>query len=200
MTTFLLIRHALCDPVGHYLAGRLPDISLNEAGRSQAAALASRLSTISLDAIYSSPMERARETADAIAVGRSTPVELTDELIELDFAEWTGHTFPALDADERWRRFNNFRSMGRAASGELMLSVQARAVALVERLRAERPKGRVALVSHGDVIKGLVAHVAGIPLDLFLRIDVHPASVSIVEVTEHSLAVRCLNVVEPLPL
>ena len=74
-----------------------------------------------------------------------------------------------------------------------MLDVQARAVTLVERLRAEHPDGRIALVSHGDVIRGLVAHIAGIPLDLFHRLEIDPASVSVVGVDEHHVALRCLN-------
>jgi broad specificity phosphatase PhoE len=121
-------------------------------------------------------------------------VQLADELIEIDFGEWTGHDFPALDADAQWRRFNAMRSMTRASSGELMLAVQARVVTLVERIRAEQPTGRVVLVSHADVIRGLIAHVAAIPLDLAHRIDLDPGSVSVIEVAEHSLHVRCLNV------
>jgi len=198
MTTFLLVRHATCDPVGRTIAGRLPGISLNDEGRSQAERLAQRLRAVQLDAIYSSPIERATQTAEAIAAN-GMPVHLADELIELDFGEWTGHTFPALDGDTQWRRFNQLRSMTRASSGELMLAVQARAVTLVERIRAERPDGRVALVSHGDVIRGLVAHVAGIPLDLFQRIEIDPASVSVIEVSEQHLLVRCLNVTDRLP-
>jgi broad specificity phosphatase PhoE len=199
MTTFLLVRHATCDPVGRSIAGRLPGISLNEEGRGQATRLAQRLAGIELDAIYSSPIERAKETADAIAT-IDVGVQLADELIELDFAEWTGHSFPALDADPHWQRFNRMRSMMRASSGELMLAVQARAVSLVERIRAELPDGRVALVSHGDVIRGLIAHVAGIPLDLFQRLEIDPASVSVIEVAEHHLRVRGVNYTGEVPV
>ena len=81
-----------------------------------------------------------------------------------------------------------------------MLAVQARVVALVEQIRAERPDGRVALVSHADVIRGLIAHVAGIPLDLFQRIEIDPASVSVIEVGEQHVAVRCLNLTDELPV
>ena len=193
MTTFLLVRHATCDPVGRSIAGRLPGIPLNAEGREQAARLAERLRGVALDAIYSSPIQRARETADAIATGRALAVSTAEELIELDFAAWSGRTLAELEDDARWRRFNRLRSVARASSGESMLDVQARAVALVERLRAEHPDGRVALVSHGDVIRGLVAHLAGIPLDLFQRLEIEPASVSVIGVDEHHVAVRCLN-------
>ena len=193
MTTFLLVRHATCDPVGRSIAGRLPGIPLNAEGREQAARLAERLRGVALDAIYSSPIQRARETADAITTGRALAVNTAEELIELDFAAWSGRTLAELEDDAQWRRFNRLRSVTRASSGESMLDVQARAVALVERLRVEHPDGRVALVSHGDVIRGLVAHLAGIPLDLFQRLEIEPASVSVIGVDEHHVAVRCLN-------
>ena len=193
MTTFLLIRHATCDPVGRSIAGRLPGIALNAEGRGQATRLAERLRGVTLDAIYSSPIQRARETADAIATDRALVVNTAEELIELDFAAWSGRMLAELEDDEQWRRFNRLRSVTRASSGESMLNVQARAVALVERLRAEYPDGRVALVSHGDVIRGLIAHLAGIPLDLFQRLEIEPASVSVIGVDEHHIAVRCLN-------
>lgn len=194
MTTFLLIRHATCDPVGHSLAGRAPGVPLNAAGAAEASDLARRLQSVTLDAIYSSPIQRAEETARAIAAGRDIPIQRDDALTELDFAQWTGRTFSDLDGDPQWRRFNGLRSMTRASSGELMLEVQSRAIAFVERIRRERPDDRVALVSHGDLIRGLVAHLAGIPLDLFQRIEIDPASVSVVEIGEQHVRVRCVNV------
>ena len=200
MTTFLLIRHATCDPVGHSLAGRAPGVSLNADGVAQAAHLARRLQDIALDAIYSSPIERASETARAVAAGRNIPVRLDESLTELDFGQWTGRSFAELDGDRQWSRFNSLRSLTRASSGELMLQVQSRAIALLERIRAERPDAAVALVSHGDLIRGVVAHVAGIPLDLCQRIAIDPASVSVVEVGEHQVVVRCLNVTDALPI
>ena len=200
MTTFLLIRHATCDPVGRSLAGRAPGVSLNADGVAQAATLARRLHDVALDAIYSSPIDRARETAHAIAQGRAVTVQLDDALIELDFARWTGLSFAELDSDPQWRRFNALRSLTRASSGELMLQVQSRAIALLERIRAERPDAAVALVSHGDLIRGVVAHVAGVPLDLFHRIEIDPASVSVVEIGEQQVRVRCLNVIDTLPV
>jgi probable phosphomutase (TIGR03848 family) len=199
VTTFLLVRHATCDPVGRSIAGRLPGIPLNAEGREQAARLALRLRDLALDAIYSSPIQRARETADAIAEGRDVEVRLADELVELDFAEWSGRTLAELDDDPQWRRFNQLRSITRASSGESMLSVQSRAVALLERLRVEHPRGRVALVSHGDVIRGLVAHLAGIPLDLFQRLEIDPASVSVIDVGDQHVALRCINHTGDIP-
>jgi broad specificity phosphatase PhoE len=199
MTIFLLVRHATCDPVGRSLAGRLPGIALNAEGRAQAAELATRLRDVPLDAIYSSPIQRARETADAIAAGRATPVHVADELTEIDVGAWAGRTFTQLGGDAAWRRFNAMRSLARASSGELMLEVQSRAVAFVERVRGERPEGRVALVSHADVIRGLVAHLAGIPLDLFQRLQIDPASVSVVEIGDAHVALRALNVTGRVP-
>jgi probable phosphoglycerate mutase len=200
MTTFLLLRHATCDPVGRALAGRLPGISLNAEGRAQAAELATRLRGTPLDAIYSSPIQRARETAEAVVAGRAIAVQIADELTEIDVGGWAGRTFAQLDGEAAWRRFNTMRSLTRAASGELMLEVQGRAVAFIERVRAERPEGRIALVSHADVIRGLVAHLAGIPLDLFQRIQIDPASISVVEVGEWHVSIRALNLTGEVPV
>lgn len=199
MTTFLLVRHASLDALGCYLAGRAPGEHLNALGRREAEELASRLSGIHLDAVYSSPLERARETAEFIACDRKLTVELRDELLELDFGEWTRRTFEELAADPRWERFNRHRSGTRIPGGELMMEAQARAVSFVEGVAMERPSATVAAVTHGDVIRGAVSHYLGMPLDFYNRFDVAPASVSVLEVTEHGARVHCVNVTERLP-
>ena len=192
MTTLLLVRHALCDPVGKAVAGRAPGVLLNETGRAQAERLSERLAGLPIEALYSSPLERARETARPIAERLGLEVRLAPELLELDFGEWTGLTFEEVRASAAWQQFNSFRSCTRIPGGELMLEVQARAVAALERLR-ERHAGWVVAVSHGDVIRAAIAHYVGIPLDLVQRLEVGPASVSALSFDAGGVRILRLN-------
>jgi probable phosphoglycerate mutase len=184
MTTFFLVRHALCDPVGKRIIGRMPGIPLNADGREQAAALGERLAGLRFDAIVSSPLDRARETAGAIALRNGPAVTTDDGLIELDFGEWTGAEIADLADDERWQRFNRFRSGARAPEGESMLDVQHRVVGVLERLGYTSPAGHIAIVSHLDVLRAALCHYLGMPLDHFDRLDLLPASVTILELSE----------------
>jgi probable phosphoglycerate mutase len=193
MITLLLIRHAMCDPVGRLIAGRARGVHLNEEGRAQAARLAERLRGVTLDGVVSSPLERAVETAEPIARQAGLAVEAIEQLNEIDFGAWTGCTLTALDQLDDWRRFNVLRSVSRPLGGESMLDVQARAVRAVETLRKQHPDGICAVVSHGDVIRSLVAHFAGIPLDLFQRLEISPASVSTVALGKQEIAIRVVN-------
>src|SRR3712207_184002 len=110
MTTFLLIRHALCDPVGHSIAGRRPGVHLNAQGHNQAQRLAERLESILLQAIYSSPLERAQETARPIALSKRGEIRTSEAWTEIDFGEWTGRTLAELQPLPEWQRFNRSRS------------------------------------------------------------------------------------------
>ena len=192
MTTFLLIRHATNDTVGKSIAG-WSDVSLNEEGRAQAERLAGRLAGARVAALYSSPLARARETAAPLARALGLEVQTSEALGEIRFGDWTGRTLDELDRDPRWRSFNTFRSATRVPGGELMLEAQTRFVAELERLRERHPRASVAVVSHGDLIKAAVAHYAGIHLDLFQRIEIGPASASIVEVDDHGPRILLLN-------
>lgn len=200
MTTFLLIRHADCDAVGKSIAGRASGVHLNDAGRAQAEALAQRLSGARLDAIYTSPLERARETAEPLGAAIGLAVTAVQGITELDFGSWTGASLTELENEPQWRQFNTLRSITRIPGGELMLEVQARALSALGVLAAEQPEGRIALVTHGDVIRSIIAHYAGIPLDLFQRIEIAPASISIVSVAPDWVSVACVNSTARLPL
>ncbi len=182
MTLFYLIRHAEHGLQGQTLVGRRTGVLLSEAGRRQAEALAERLAAIPFRAIYTSPLERARGTAAPIAARRGLEMQVADELDELDFGAWNDRTFEELDGDEPWRRFNVFRSGTRIPDGELMLEVQARIVRLMLGICEVHPDDAVALVSHGDVIKAALCYFLGMPLDLLRRLEIAPASVSIVRV------------------
>lgn len=193
MTVYFLIRHAATDMVGRAIAGWLPGIHLNPEGRAQAAALAERLAGVPLAAIYSSPLERAQETAAPLARLLRVGVETRERLGEIRFGDWTGRSFRDLADDPLWRRFNSDRGNTRAPGGELMLETQSRVVVELEWVRGRRPNEAVAVISHGDVIKAALAHYSGVHLDLFQRIEIAPASVSIVSVDESGPRILRVN-------
>ncbi|MGH7509193.1 MAG: histidine phosphatase family protein [Gemmatimonadales bacterium] len=197
MTTFLLIRHCLCDPVGRSIAGRSPGVHLNSAGRAQADALAARLATLPIAAIYSSPLERARETADPIATRLGLPVITAPGFSEIDFGDWTGRALEELRQVPAWEAFNSSRSRTRIPGGETMAEVLRRSLAEVERIRCGHvPEALVAVVSHGDVLRVLVAHSLGISLDLLDRFEVGPGSVSVLSVERQGSRLLLLNSTE----
>lgn len=193
MTTFFLIRHASCSGLGQTLWGRTTGICLNEKGRLEAQRLADRFKGITLQAVYSSPLERALETAEAIARSMRLEVEKNSALNEIDFGEWTGKTFDELSSDERWRRFNTNRSMTTIPGGESFLQVQSRVVTELERLALQHPGAAVAIVSHADVIKAAVGYFAATPIDLLQRIEISPCSVSVVAVSKDSTKLWSIN-------
>ncbi|HEX6533320.1 MAG TPA: histidine phosphatase family protein [Gemmatimonadaceae bacterium] len=197
MSTFLLVRHAAIDAHGTSIAGRAPGVALNALGRAQASALAESMRGAAVDAVYSSPMERSWETARAIAAALGLEVQLSPALSELDFGEWTGRAFADLDDVPSWRRFNTFRSGTRIPGGEHMVEVQARAVGEIERLRARHREGTVVVVSHGDTLRSIVAWYIGLPLDLFQRLEIGPASTSTLEVTDDGARLTLLNAPPP---
>lgn len=180
MTVVLLVRHGTCDPVGRFLAGRTPGISLNAAGRRQADALAAALGPLRLEGIYSSPLERARETAQALAAPTGATVQELAGLVELDYGEWTGRSLASLADDPIWQEYNLRRGAVRIPAGETMSEVVARATEALAAISTIHPAGLVAAVTHGDVIRGLLACWAGIGLDGMLQLEVAPGSVSVV--------------------
>ena len=201
MTTFLLIRHATNPTVGHTLAGRAAGVVLDAAGRAQAAALVPRLAALPVAAVCSSPLERARETAAPLAAAHGLEVALAKELLEVEPGEWTGRSFDSLTASEApgWREWNTFRSGTRPPGGEHLLEVQVRVVRLVERLCAEHGDTAViAVVSHADVIRTAIGHFIGLPIDLQHRLDVAPASVSVLRVERWGAKLLRLNDTGPL--
>ncbi len=192
MARFYLVRHGYTDMVDRAIAGRMPGIHLNGRGREQAARLAECMGGVSLDRICASPLERAVETAAYLAEPRGMDIRVCEEFNEIDFGDWTGSVVSAL-AGERWECFNSFRSGTRIPNGEMMLEVQGRMIAGLERLAAEHPDGAVAVVSHSDPIKSAIAHFAGMPLDLFLRLEINPASVSILTVNHWGPRIVTIN-------
>jgi probable phosphoglycerate mutase len=179
MTVVHLVRHAAHGVLDHVLAGRMAGVHLGDAGRTQAERLAGRLAGMPVTAIQSSPLERTLETADVIGCRLGLAVEPVDALLEIDFGDWSGRRFEELEPSEHWRRWNHFRSGTRPPGGETIWEAQARILRHIESLA---PDGAVVLVSHGDLIKSALAHYLGMPPDLFLRLEISPASISTVEI------------------
>ena len=193
MTTFFLIRHASCDGLGQTLWGRTPGICLNEEGELQAQCLADRFKNMTFDALYSSPLERALQTATVIAESLKLDVRTNDAVNEIDFGKWTGKTFDELSRDERWRHFNNHRSMTTIPGGESFLEVQNRIVKELETLALQHGEARVAIISHADVIRAAVAYFSAIPIDLVDRFEISPCSVSVVTLNDDNATLLTLN-------
>ena len=193
MTRFLLIRHATTDAVGQRFSGRLPGVLLNADGLAQARQLAAQLSAAPLAAVYTSPLARARATAAPLAAAHGLTPVIDETFLELDLGEWTDQPFPALRDDLQFHLFNTFRSGTRIPGGELMLEAQARMVAGLLRLAGQHPDATVAVVSHSDLIKAAVAYYLGMPLDLFQRLEISPASVSVLELFAEAARLTTLN-------
>lgn len=180
MTQLLLIRHAVNDWVGkNRLAGWTPGVHLNEEGRRQAEALAQRLAGVELKAVYSSPLERTMETAEIIAQPHGLPIHIRDGVGEARYGAWTGEKLEDLAKTELWQVVQFHPSGARFPQGEALREMQSRAVAAIDAICADHAEELVAVVSHSDVIKAIVAHYAGMHLDLFQRLVVSPASLSV---------------------
>jgi len=193
MTRFLLIRHATTDSVGKRLSGRTPGVSLNEEGRTQAQNLADRLASLPINALYSSPLERAVQTAEPISRAKGLEIIICEDVLEMDFGQWTNCSFKELENDSIFQRFNTFRSNTRIPGGELMLEAQARIVRGLEKLGAQHLNQTVAVVSHADLIKAAVAYYAGIHLEMFQRLEISAASVSVLELYDETARLLLIN-------
>ena len=193
MTTFFLIRHASCSGLGQKLWGRTTGICLNEKGEMQAQRLAERFQNVTLDAIYSSPLERALQTADVLARNMKLEVKQSAAANEINFGDWTGKTFDELSSDDQWRRFNSHRSMTTIPNGESFLEVQNRIVKELEALASQHGNARVAIVSHADLIRAAVSYFSATPIDLVQRFEIAPCSVSVVALENDSTTLLTIN-------
>lgn len=197
MTTVLLVRHGRTGAnAGGILAGWTPGVPLDEAGRAQVAALARRLAAVPLAAVVTSPLQRCQETADAVvtmagpaAAARPEPV-IEQGLGECRYGDWTGRLLKDLVRDPLWRVVQTYPSAVTfpGEAGESMLAMQHRAVAAIRdhdaRIGARHGKDAVwVAVSHGDVIKAILADALGLHLDGFQRLVVDPCSVSVIRYT-----------------
>jgi probable phosphomutase (TIGR03848 family) len=200
MTTFLLIRHAHTLITGNGLAGRQEGHHLSEEGCAQALQLAEFLQSVPIAAVYSSPLVRACETAQIIANAHRLQVQTEARFNEIDYGHWTGQSFEALHNDEQWQHWNRLRSLSQPSGGESMLSAQTRALSALLELHQRYREGNIAVVSHADIVKAMLAYLLGIPLDLFGRIEIAPASISAVRFYETSVSILCVNHTRELTL
>jgi probable phosphoglycerate mutase len=192
VTRFLLIRHTAHDYLGRGIPGRLANVHLNDTGRAEAKKVARALSRLSFDAIYSSPLERARETAEPLANALNLPIRIAEEFTELEMGEWTDRRFAELAGTTQWQAFNTFRSCVRAPGGEMLLAAQARMIGKMLELRPQH--ACVGIFSHGDPIRAALTYFLGMPIDLYARIEIDPGGISLVELGEDFVRVRWLNV------
>jgi probable phosphomutase (TIGR03848 family) len=193
LVTVFLIRHGTTARVGKGLTGWLPGHSLDENGRKQADELASRLANAPFTAIYSSPLERACETAAPLARRLGLEVRIREEFGEVRFGDWQGKDFIEIERDPRWSPFNSYRSFTRAPGGEMMLQTQARMVRGLLDLVEAHANETVAVFSHADAIKSALMHFLGIPLDFHIRLEILPASVSVIEFFPELPLVKVVN-------
>ena len=204
MATVILVRHgrSSANATG-VLAGRTRGVHLDEVGVEQADAAGARLATLPLAAVVTSPLERTRETAKAIAAAQATPSRPQSEkgLLECDYGAWTGRELKTLAKEELWRTVQAHPSAAAFPDGESMAEMAARAVGAVRRwdCRLQGERGAEAVwvaVSHGDVIKAILADALGMHLDAFQRLVVDPGSCSVVRYTPLRPFVLSMNTTE----
>jgi len=176
--TILLVRHAAHSQLGRVLSGRAGDVPLSAAGEAQARSLALRLSCEGLAAVHSSPVRRARDTAQALVASGEVPETIAEPLNEIDFGDWSGKDFAELEHDPTWREWNAKRGVAVPPGGEPMAAVQERVLAYLRAVAQQASGAVVAMVSHADVIRACVAGILGLSLDRILSFDVDPASVT----------------------
>lgn len=193
MTTVLLVRHGLTAATGHVLSGWTPGVSLDERGQAQAKALGARLASVPLAAVVTSPLDRCRETAQAIldaraSTGGQLPELTVDERVgECRYGDWTGKALTDLAKDELWPVVQAHPSAVRfpGPDGEAMADMQHRAVGAIREWNDKLGKDATYVVcSHGDVIKAIVADSLGLHLDQYQRILADPCSLTVIRYTQ----------------
>jgi broad specificity phosphatase PhoE len=194
MTRILLIRHGSTDLLGRVLYGRMPGVHLNAQGCRQARETGEALKArYKIDAVVSSPLERATETAQFIAGPQNVSVSTEEGLNELDCGTWVGQAFSDLKDSEEWRQYNRHRSTKRPPGGESLMEAQARGWRSLENICTGHQNATIAVITHGDIIRGLLLLLLGMPLDHILRLEIEPASVSEIAVDGGNVLVRSIN-------
>jgi broad specificity phosphatase PhoE len=198
MTRFFLIRHASTNSLGQYLSGRQPGVYLNEQGILESNNLCKNLSAVPIKAIYCSPLERAVETAVPLSKLFNLTTVFSKGLMEIDFGSWTNMAFKDLASDPQFQLFNSFRSCTRIPDGESMAEAQLRIVTVLQELTLIHQEQNIAIISHADLIKSVIAYFFGIPLDMMQRIEISPASVSIIELHDDTAKLCLVNNTGPI--
>ena len=193
-TLLLLIRHGVTASTGKVLYGRSPGVHLSPDGQKQAEDAGARLAGLGkVTAVYASPLDRTIETATPIATATGQSIIEEPALLEADFGDWTNRELSDLFKDPSWPLVQNKPSSFRFPNGESFVEMQSRMISAAERLVAAHPGERIAIVSHADPIKALIAHFTGVHLDLFQRIVISPCSISPVLITTSGPVVLAVN-------
>ncbi|MBX9698340.1 MAG: histidine phosphatase family protein [Acetobacteraceae bacterium] len=192
-TVLHLVRHAVHDRVGEVLCGRMAGVRLAAEGQAQAARLGERLARAAPDALWSSPRERALETAECITRACGLALQVTPALDEIDYGAWTGQPFAALTDDAHWRRWNAARGVERPPGGESMAAAQHRVWHWALAQAALNLGARLVAVSHADVIKAAIAAALGLTLDAHWRFEIAPASISAIALQDGIARVLQVN-------
>ena len=193
-TLVLLVRHGLTPTTGVKLPGRARGLHLSDEGRRQAEAAAARIAKVAkVIAVYSSPLERARETAQIVAKARNMAVRIERGLLELDIGKWTGMALKDAGTKPEWKAVQQHPSGFRFPDGESFTEMQARVTGAIARICARHPGKIVVAVSHADPIKAATAHALGTPLDLFQRIFIGTASITAIAYSASGAAVLTVN-------
>jgi len=191
-TRLVLVRHAVTAHTGPLLSGRMPGIDLSEKGVGQADATAQRLAKLPIAAVYASPIERTTQTAQQIAAHHTLVVQPLPGVIEADYGDWTGGKIADLAKTDEWKVVQVAPSRARFPNGESITEMQSRTVAALDEIVARHPHETVVVVSHADPIKSAIAHYSGMHLDLFQRVHVSPASVTVFEFHSYGvMMVKC---------
>lgn len=193
-TLVLLVRHGTTPTTGKVLPGRARGLRLADSGKKQAERAAVRIAELGkIAALYSSPLERARETAAPISRALRAPVRIDRGLLECDFGAWTGQSLRRLMKKPEWTTVQRSPSVFRFPDGESFVEMQTRMVGALDVIRRRHPGQTVVCVSHADPIKAVVAHAMGTPLDLFQRIVISTCSVSAILYTDTAPIVLTVN-------
>jgi probable phosphomutase (TIGR03848 family) len=193
-TTVLLVRHGQTPTTGKVLPGRAPGLHLADEGHRQAELAGERIAALDrVEAVYSSPLERAKETARPIATACGVRTRVARGLLECDFGDWTGAELKKLMKLPEWQTVQRAPSTFRFPGGESFTEMQTRMVSTLDDLRRRHPGGTIVCVSHADTIKAAVAHALGTHIDLFQRIVISPASVTAVSWAQGGPVVLTVN-------
>lgn len=193
MTTLFLIRHGLTALTGTRLYGQTEGVELDDRGRAQAEALVARFGSVRLAAIYSSPLDRCVQTVEPLAHAKRTEVRPSQALIEMDAGRWTNRTLASLRKHRDWKTVQRAPSQFRFPGGESFTEAHERIVGEVQRIAARHPRGNVAVATHGDLVRILVAHYGGAHLDHFQRTSIDTGSVSVVHLDGGTPRVLLVN-------
>jgi probable phosphoglycerate mutase len=193
MFTILLIRHGENDYLNKALAGRLPGVHLNARGKRQAEELTCQISSFPIVAIFSSPLERAQETALPLSKALGIPIQADESLTEYGFGEWTGKSMTELESLPGWNDMKHWRSCTRPPAGEPIVETQQRIILALEKIQSLYPEGLVAAITHADNIRAALAFYLGFSVDLMSRLEISPCSISVLRLERNQPHILAIN-------